>query len=153
LQPRDHFIHQLTSLREEFICAVSGRLVNIQIKYLAQVERQCFAREDEIRNQISESNQKEYGLRTFIPPSLTDSDQYWKQVATKCFAISTQFGPPSFFLTFTMNPYWIEYQALKRGSTNYDDSAMTAMIFKMKFSALMKFLEKRQVLGKISAFV
>jgi hypothetical protein len=52
-----------------------------------------------------------------------------------------------------MNPYWSEYQALKRGSTNYDDSAMTAMIFKMKLSALMKFLDKRQILGKISAFV
>jgi hypothetical protein len=39
LQPRDHFIHQLITLREEFICAVFGRLVNLNIKFIAQAER------------------------------------------------------------------------------------------------------------------
>jgi hypothetical protein len=31
-QPCDHWIHQLTTLREEFICVVSGRLINMAIK-------------------------------------------------------------------------------------------------------------------------
>jgi hypothetical protein len=92
LQPRNHFIHQLMSLREEFICAVSGRLINLRIKFLAQAERRYFAREDEIRNQNLDENRKEYGLRTFIPPSLCDTDEYWNNVTTKCFAISTQLG-------------------------------------------------------------
>jgi hypothetical protein len=35
LQPRDHFIHQLTTLREEFISVVFGRLVNLNIKFIA----------------------------------------------------------------------------------------------------------------------
>jgi hypothetical protein len=133
LQPRDHFIHSLATLREEFICAVSGRLVNLKIKFLAQAQRRCFAREDEIRGENSESAPKEYGLRTFIPPSLTDSDQYWHQVAMKCFALSTQLGAPTFFLTFTMNPYWIDYQSLKRGDQT--DSALCALIFKTRLSA------------------
>jgi hypothetical protein len=59
LQPRNHFIHQLTSLREEFICAVSGRLIKIHIKYLAQAERRSFAREDEIRNHNPDGDLKE----------------------------------------------------------------------------------------------
>jgi hypothetical protein len=120
LQPREHFLHQMPTLREEFICAVSGRLININIKYLAEREKQL-AREDEIRAGDDDQNPKEYGMRTFIPPSLTDSDEYWHHVATKCFAISTQLGPPTFFLTFTMNPYWHEYQALKRDSGTFAD--------------------------------
>jgi hypothetical protein len=39
LQPQDHFIHQLIALREEFICAVFGRLVNLNIKFLAQTQK------------------------------------------------------------------------------------------------------------------
>jgi hypothetical protein len=48
LQPRFHFIHQLIALPEEFICAVFGRLVNLNIKFIAQTQRRYFAREDEI---------------------------------------------------------------------------------------------------------
>jgi hypothetical protein len=39
LQPRDHFIHQLITLREEFVCAGFGRLVNLNIKFIAQAQR------------------------------------------------------------------------------------------------------------------
>jgi hypothetical protein len=96
LQPRDHFIHQLITLRKEFICAVFGRLVNLNIKFVAQTQRQYFAKEDEILDQNPEENPKEYGFGTSIPASLTDSDEYWRRVATKCFAISTQLGSPIF---------------------------------------------------------
>jgi hypothetical protein len=96
LQPRDHFIHQLITLREEFICAVFGRLVNLNIKFITQAQRRYFAREDEILDQNPGGSPKEYGLRTFIPPSLTDSDEYWRHIAPKCFAISIQLGSPTF---------------------------------------------------------
>jgi hypothetical protein len=89
LQPRDHFIRQLITLREEFICAVFGRLVNLNIKFIAQAQRRYFSREDEILDQSPEGDPNEYGLRTLIPPSLTDGEEYWRHVATKCFAIST----------------------------------------------------------------
>jgi hypothetical protein len=61
------------------------------IKCLAQAQRRCFARQDGICGQAenSESIPNEYGLGTFIPPSFTDSDEYWHHVATKCFAMST----------------------------------------------------------------
>jgi hypothetical protein len=39
LQPRHHFIHQLITLREAFICAVFGRLVSLNIKFIAQAQR------------------------------------------------------------------------------------------------------------------
>jgi hypothetical protein len=39
LQPRDHFVHQLIALREEFICMIFGCLVNLNIKFIAQAQR------------------------------------------------------------------------------------------------------------------
>jgi hypothetical protein len=153
LQDRGHFIHKLQTLREEFICAISGRLSNMRVQFLAKAQRRYFAREDEIRDPIEEDRVKEYGMRTFIPSSLTDSNEYWRDVATKCFALSTQLGAPTFFLTFTMNPYWLEFQALKRGDAAYSDSAMAAIIFRLKLNGLMKFIESRRTLGKVLAFV
>jgi hypothetical protein len=71
LQPRDHFIHQLGTLREEFICAVSGRPTNLKIKFLEQAEQRYLVREDEIRA-AEQNSEKEHSMRTFIPPSMTD---------------------------------------------------------------------------------
>jgi hypothetical protein len=96
LQLGDRFIHQLITLREELICAIFCRLVNLNIKFIAQAQRRLFTREDEILDQNPEGNPKEYGLRTFIPLSLTDTDDLWRHVAPKCFAISTQLGSPTF---------------------------------------------------------
>jgi hypothetical protein len=115
LQARNHFIHDLETLREDFLCAVFGRLVNINLKWMLGAQRGHFAREDELRGGDGAENvAKEYGLRSFIPSSMTDTDQYWHGVAEKCFALSSQMGPPTFFLTMTLNPYWPEYQTLKR---------------------------------------
>jgi hypothetical protein len=153
LQARDHFIHEIGTLREDFIRAVYGHFVNLNITYLAQPQKRCFAREDEIREENSDGVPKEYGLRTFIPPSLVDSDEYLHHVAAKCFTISAQLGPLTFFLTFTMNPHWPDHQALKRGDDVLADSAMGSIIFKTKLSAVMKFILKKIIFGKVSAFV
>jgi hypothetical protein len=56
LQSRDHFIHQLITLREEFTCAIFGRLVNLNIKFIVKVQRQYFARENEILDQNPEGS-------------------------------------------------------------------------------------------------
>jgi DNA-directed RNA polymerase subunit E'/Rpb7 len=55
LQPRNYFLHQVTTLREEFICALFGRLVNIRIKFVVEAQKRYFAREDEIRQEVVSS--------------------------------------------------------------------------------------------------
>jgi hypothetical protein len=92
-------------------------------------------------------------MRTFILPSLTHGHECWHHVATKSFAISTQLGPPTFFLTFTINPYWHEYQALKRDTDTFADSSMMAIVFKTRLGALMNFLKYRKILGAIHGSV
>jgi hypothetical protein len=51
-----------------------------------------------------------------------------------------------------MNPHWPNYQALKRRDDIWADSAMGSILFKTKHSVLMKFIQKRKVFGKVSAF-
>jgi hypothetical protein len=52
-----------------------------------------------------------------------------------------------------MNPHWPDYQALRRGDDVFADSAMGSIIFKTKLSALMKFIQKKRIFGKVSAFL
>jgi hypothetical protein len=52
-----------------------------------------------------------------------------------------------------MNPHWPDYKALMRGDDVFANSAIAAVVFKIKLSALMNFIQKHQILGKVSAFV
>jgi hypothetical protein len=114
------------------------------VKFPANAQKRHFPQEDEIRADIPDDAPKEYGMRTFIPSSLTDSNEHWQEVATKCFAISTQFGAPTFFLPFTMNPYWLDFQGLKRGDGLDLDSAMATLISRLKLNALVEFISRRK---------
>jgi hypothetical protein len=100
------------TLREEFRCAVSGRFVNIGVNALPAAQRSFFAREDEIGvSDGIDTAENELGMRSFIPSSMTDTDQYWDRVAERCFEVSAQMSTRMFFLTLTMNKHWPDYQA------------------------------------------
>jgi hypothetical protein len=52
-----------------------------------------------------------------------------------------------------MHHHWPDYKALMRGDGVFADPAIAAIIFKIKFSALMNFIQKHRILGKVSAFI
>jgi hypothetical protein len=96
--------------------------VNFQVKWLLSAQHLLMAREDEVSGADTNDDQEtEFGLRTFIPASMTDSDQYWQAVKEKCFALTSKLGRPTSFLTITMNPYWPDYQGLKKGTGNFSE--------------------------------
>jgi hypothetical protein len=100
------------TLCKEFICAVLGRLVNTAVNTLLAAQRSFFAREDDIGlSDGVDTAEKELRMRGFIPSPMTDTDQSWHGVAEKCFPLSAQMGPRTFFLTLTMNAYGIDYRA------------------------------------------
>jgi hypothetical protein len=95
---RQDFIYAFEILREQLICSVSRQLAEIALNWFLAAQRSYVAREDEIRGiDSAEAGQKEFGLKLFIPLSLTDMDQSWHGVAEKCFALSIQTSPPIFF--------------------------------------------------------
>ena len=151
LRPRDHFIHQLPSLREEYLCATFGRLSNIYLQYNLKCQKNFFQREDEIDH--PDDDEKEYGIKSFISPSFVDSDSYWKQAAEKCFNLSGIYGPPTFFLTITMNPYWVELRSLSRNKSIYSDSAIISLVFRQKLKTIINFINTRKIFGEVKAYV
>jgi hypothetical protein len=56
LQSPDHFIYQVTTLREEFAWTASRGFVNSNIKFRQQAQRRCLAREDDILRQHFRGN-------------------------------------------------------------------------------------------------
>jgi hypothetical protein len=154
LQGGDHFIHGLETLREEFLCAASARLMNISLKWRLATQRGYFTIEDEIRERDGgENGEKEYRLRSFIAASMIDVDQYWHGVREKCFALSSQMGAPTFFLTLTMNPYWLEYQIFKRGNAQVSDATLISIVFWARLKCLIKYCRRSHLLGNVTAFV
>jgi hypothetical protein len=140
--------------REECICAVSGRLVNVARTWLLAAERSYCGREDEIRAMDGNDNlEKDFGLRSFIPSSTIDRDQYERNVAEKCFALSKQMGRLTFFLTITMKPDWRDYRALKRGSTDFADVRMVSLVFQSGPKLLMKYCQTTRSFGDLKAFM
>jgi hypothetical protein len=68
-QPRDHFIHQLITLREEFVCAVFDPLVNVNMKFIAQAQRRTLQRKMQFWIKIQREVQRSMNLeRSFHPP-------------------------------------------------------------------------------------
>jgi hypothetical protein len=61
--------------------------------------------------------------------------------------------PAHIFLLFTTNPHWPDYHALKRVDDVFTEPEMGSIIFETKLSAFMKFIQKKKVFGKVSAFV
>jgi hypothetical protein len=57
------------------------------------------------------------------------------------------------FSHFHNESHWPDSKALMRRDGVFADSAIAAIIFKIKLSALMDFIQKHQILGKVSAFV
>ena len=69
-------------------------------------------------------------------------------------AIVQKFGKPTLFITMTCNPDWREIQeALNPGETAFDRPDICTRVFKLKNDLLLDFIEKKQIFGKVIAFV
>ncbi|CAK8532287.1 unnamed protein product [Lathyrus sativus] len=69
--------------------------------------------------------------------------------------ISSAFGFPDLFITFTCNPNWPEITRLlsKENLKPHDRPGIIVKVFKIKFDELMVDLTKRHMLGKVSTYM
>ena len=69
-------------------------------------------------------------------------------------AICRKFGKPTLFITMTCNPDWTEIKdALFPGESAFDRPDITTRVFKLKNDLLLDFVEKKEIFGKVIAFV
>ena len=87
-----------------------------------------------------------------LPSSKTGSPRWYYGKFQDAMRICQEYGPPTFFITFTGNPKWKEITSnLAPGMKTEDRPDLVARIFKQKFDALMKYLITGKVLGTVVA--
>ena len=68
--------------------------------------------------------------------------------------VVSRYGKPDFFLTMTCNPKWREIQeCLAPGQVAVDRPDVVARVFKLKVDELRNDLFKRNVLGRVLAYI
>ena len=94
------------------------------------------------------------GRRIILPPSITGSPRFYVEKYQDCMAIVQKFGKPTLFITMTCNPEWREIQeALNPGETPFDRPDICTRVFKLKNDEMLDDIEKKQIFGKVKAFV
>ncbi len=92
------------------------------------------------------------GTRIVLPSSFTGGPRFMVQLYHDAMAICRSFGLPSYFITFTCNPNWLEIQAeLLPGQTATNRPDLVTRVFRMKLSVLIKDLMKDEVFGSTMA--
>ena len=87
-----------------------------------------------------------------LPSSKTGSPRWYYGKYQDSMRICQEYGPPTFFITFTGNPKWKEITSnLAPGMKTEDRPDLVARVFKQKYDALMDCLIKCNLLGTVVA--
>jgi hypothetical protein len=69
-------------------------------------------------------------------------------------AIVQALGKPTYFITFTANPYWPEVdELLKAGQSRIDRADATLRVFRIKLQSLLDDLREGKILGAKSVYI
>lgn len=89
--------------------------------------------------------------RVVLPTMHIGGPRFMKQLYQDTIALSTRFGRPDLFTTFTCNPNWKEVKEnLLPGERATDRPDLIARVFRLKLRALLDDILKKKVLGKCS---
>ncbi|KAI7933645.1 hypothetical protein MJO28_017542 [Puccinia striiformis f. sp. tritici] len=106
---------------------------------------------------LAESLQNEtdiQGRRVILPSTFPGSPRNMIQLYQDAMAIVREFGPPSFFMTVTANPRWPEILAmLEPHQTPSDRPDLVARVFSLKLASIIDDVVKKNVLGRVVAYV
>src|SRR5260364_369947 len=99
-------------------------------------------------------NLSNIGRRIVLHSSFTGSSRYMSQCYQDAMAIVREFGKPNLFITIMCNPHWQKILAeLYDRQIPNDRPDIIARIFHLKLKAILTDIIKRNILGKVAAFV
>ncbi|KAJ8580114.1 hypothetical protein M405DRAFT_753661 [Rhizopogon salebrosus TDB-379] len=87
-----------------------------------------------------------------LPTSFIGSRRWASEETADSLALARAFDRPSFFITMTCNPDWLEIKSrLRPGQTAADAPVITARAFKVRLQRLLDILRKR--LGEVKYMI
>ena len=102
---------------------------------------------------LDDADPAQLGRKQILPSSYHGGDRFMQQKCQDSLAIVRKYGKPTFFITFTANPYWPEIQReLFPGQQAGDRPDICCRVFFLKTRELLRDL-KRGVLGKYQGHV
>ncbi len=100
------------------------------------------------RNNEQPRNTQDIGQRIILPSSYQGSPRQKRQLFQDAMAIVAHFGKPTYLITVTANPKWIEIQdALSGTEEPYDRPDIVARVFSLKLKAIMQDLTTKGIFG------
>ncbi len=100
------------------------------------------------------ASSKDVGKRILLPSSFTGGPRYMYQQYQDSMAVVRVFGRPDYFVTFTCNPKWPEIvQELEKNQDSNDRPDLVVRVFNIKNKELIDDFTKRQIFGKVKAYV
>ncbi|TMS38388.1 hypothetical protein L596_005125 [Steinernema carpocapsae] len=114
----------------------------------------CFVGLEQHLEQRAQEQGIPRGRTVILSSTFVGGDRYYQQAYQDAMAIVTEFGAPDLFITFTCNPKWPEIVSnLKPGQSPCDRPDLVVKVFQLKLKEFMDDILKKQVLGKVKAFV
>lgn len=102
----------------------------------------------------ADENANNIGNLTILPATYVGSPRHMHQYAQDAMSYVRKYGRPDLFITFTCNPKWTEIgEHLFDNQSSTDRHDITARVFKQKLKALMNFIIKHRVFGKVRCWM
>ncbi|XP_042941189.1 uncharacterized protein LOC122275912 [Carya illinoinensis] len=103
---------------------------------------------------VGETNASRIGKRIILPSSFIGGLRDMQKRYMEAMTLVQRYGKPDIFLTITCNPNWKEISAeLKPHEETQNRPDLIARVFKAKLEELKDQLFKREIFGKVSAYV
>ena len=135
-EPRFQIFGRLTN---EYVVDMFTRELECQLRYIRSNQNRLRALESDAA--LMGEDAVEESENVYLPASFLGSQRWVSNQIADSLAIAANYGPPTFFITFTCNSDWPEIQSqLRSGQTFTDVPVVVCRVFKQKLARLMSTL-------------
>ncbi|XP_050535181.1 uncharacterized protein LOC126902195 isoform X3 [Daktulosphaira vitifoliae] len=152
-------LHAGGFLFQQLLCDYYVRMESERFEYYEAHQSDFFVEAyqglmDHINGQHDVTRDNDVGSRVILPASHTAGVRFMKRRYHDAMALVRTYGKPDLFITFTCNPKWTEIaDNLSDALTYIDRSDLVTRVFHAKLKALMDDLTRRNVFGRVAAYV
>ncbi|XP_076031041.1 uncharacterized protein LOC143019228 [Oratosquilla oratoria] len=153
---REDIFNYLTKGRRLFKQFTVDNYVKVESSKLSYLEFNQKQIHKERADILSVAEKNATGQRVVLPSTFIGGPRYMKERQQDALAYVTYFGSPDYFITFTMNPNWIELREAMDKTGSFDTQTnerpdLVSRVFKLKVDSLMEDLTHKHIFGRVRA--
>ena len=130
---------------QEYLVDQAAKVEEFRLSYFRQ-NQQLFRMWDAqgLQDQLRADNFIRSGTSVILPSSFIGGPRFMKKLYQDAMAVVRCMGKPTYFITMTCNPKWLEIQGELLGSQlAVDRPDLVARVFRLKMAALVEDLTKK----------